>query len=425
MKKQITLALGAALLTSTMAWSDDAADIAELKAQVKELQEMTQTLTDETSDLKTGFSYTTVDTQKSHSGLGAAASKVYYSKSPLSIGGYGEMYFSNSTDGDGSASSETQVKRLITYFGYKFSDNIILNTEIEYEGGGVTASGSGDEVVVEFMYLDFLGDKHLNARVGNFLMPMGLINEQHEPVLFTTVQRPKTSYYVIPTTWNESGAMLYGNIVDGVEYKVAATSALQSEADNTKGKWIRGGRGGAFEVSDPTLALTGRLDYTGINGLMVGASVYYAPSATTNLASGDQANGDLLIYDAHIDYKLDAFRLYGVYAESTRSNDAQSIAAGAAVNKATGGYLNASYDLLSLTDSKYKMPLFVQYESVNARAGVDNGTSYDAVNTTTVGINFFPHEQVVLKADYAMADNDFTNSGKSNNTFSVSLGFIF
>ena len=82
------------------------------------------------------------------------------------------MYYSNTNKADGTNSSETQVKRLITYLGYKFSDNIILNTEIEYEGGGVTASGSGDEVIVEFMYLDFLVNKNFNLRVGNMLMPM-------------------------------------------------------------------------------------------------------------------------------------------------------------------------------------------------------------------------------------------------------------
>jgi len=125
-KSKISLALASMLLVSSASFGDDKADIQMLKEEIKQLKETTQSLIDETSDLKTGFSYTTVDTKQSHSGLGAAASKVYYSKSPLSIGGYGEMYYSNTDSDDNSAdSSKTEVKRLITYLGYKFSDNII------------------------------------------------------------------------------------------------------------------------------------------------------------------------------------------------------------------------------------------------------------------------------------------------------------
>jgi len=70
----------------------------------------------------------------------------------------------------------------------------------------------------------------------------------------------------------------------------------------------------------------------------------------------------------------------------------------------------------------------VQYESVNARASVVNGTASDAVNTTTIGVNFYPHEQVVFKLDYAMASSSYkiyANANDSSDTISASLGFIF
>lgn len=402
-KNGLTLALGAILTLTTLSYADDAAEIASLKEEIKALQETTQTLIDETSDLKTGFNYTTIDSSHSHSGLGAAASKVYYSKSPLSIGGYGEMYLANK-DASGAYSSETQVKRLITYFGYKFDDNIILNTEVEYEGGGVTASGGGDEVVVEFMYIDFLQNKNFNLRVGNMLMPMGLTNQRHEPTLFTTVQRPQTAYYILPSTWGESGVMAYGEITTGVEYKLALTNALQVQ-DSGK-KWARNGRGGAFKVTNPKSALLARVDYTGTNGLLLGASVY-----------SDDA---LLMSDIHLDYKYKAARVYGTYAQTSRKN-----ATGLQVKEAYGAYLNASFDIASLTSMEKRIPLFVQYESVNPQKSFANGAGYDSVDTITVGVNYFPHEQVVLKADYAMANNDYANAGIASNTLNLSLGFIF
>jgi hypothetical protein len=413
-KKSIYLA--SLLMISSLASADNTTDIQALKNEIKSLKmminklsEKTDTLVDETSDLKTGFNYTTVDTQKSHSGLGSAASKVYYSKSPLSIGGYGELSYANNSDTSTLAGS-----KFVPYIGYKFSDNIILNTEIEFNGGGVDSAGGGDEVVVEFMYLDFLLNSHANIRLGNFIIPMGLINERHEPTLFNTVNRPDTAQYLIPSTWTESGVMVYGDIVENLTYKFAAISALKTDVNGKK--WLRGGRGGSFERTDPNLGVVARIDYSGINGLLIGASAYYAPST-------DGTTSQTSMYDIHADYKNNGFRAYGVYTQTERSNASDINTT--AVKSAKGGYINLSYDILSLTSSKYSLPLFVQYESVSPEDKRADGSSLSSVDTTTFGINFFPHEQVVLKLDYAMSNNDYTNTGKDTDNLNVSMGFIF
>ncbi|MBU1658798.1 OprO/OprP family phosphate-selective porin [bacterium] len=411
--KKISLGLFTALAISSAMYANDSLEIQDLKKEIQELRDITQTLIDETSDLKTGFNYTTVDVSKSHSGLGSAASKVYYSKSPLSIGGYGEMYFANEVKNTGSAKSTLDVYRFVPYIGYKFTDNIILNVELEFEHGGVANNGGtseGGEVIVEFMYLDFLLNPHANIRVGNFLVPMGLINERHEPTLFTTVQRPNTSKLILPSTWHESGLMVYGNIVDNLSYKFAALSALQTGVNGEK--WLRDARGGSFKQTDAALGFVARLDYTGINGLFIGASSYYAPSvngtdSTTN------------INDVHLDYKNSGIRVYGTYAFANRSN-ASDIATNA-VESAKGGYVNLSYDLLSRTSSKNSLPIFVQFESVNPEDKKADTTSGDSIDTTTLGINYFPHEQVVLKLDYTLYAKGLSES----DTTSVSMGFIF
>lgn len=136
------------------------------------------------------------------------------------------------------------------------------------------------------------------------------------------------------------------------------------------------------------------------------------------------------MFDIHADYKIGAFEAYGVYTQTTRSNTGQ-LAAGEST-KAKGGYLNLSYDILSLTSSKYRAPIFIQYDSVDTQASLvaPATAQYDPVNTTTVGINFYPHEQVVFKVDYAMSDNTFGNdlstyAKNGEDVFSFSLGFIF
>ncbi|WP_304545257.1 porin [Sulfurimonas microaerophilic] len=405
-KKALSLVAFSLLTTATFA--DTNQDIEALKAEIQELREITQTLADETSSLKTGVGFNVVDTTQSYSGLASAASKVYYSKSPLSIGGYGEMFYAyNKEDGK----SLLDVYRFVPYIGYRFSDNIILNAELEFEHGGAedgnTASGY---VVVEFMYLDFLINDYANIRAGHMLVPMGLINERHEPTLFTTVQRPQTEKYIIPSTWHDSGVMVYGQVTDNLSYKLAAISALKTEADGKS--WIRDGRGGSFKQTDPNLGFVARMDYTGINGLLVGASVYNAPS-------GDETSSRTTISDLHLDYKQSGFRLYGVYSQVDRS-DAEDINA-TAVESAYGGYLNASFDILSLTNSSDMLPLFVQYEQLSPQDKLADGTGNESTKITTVGLNYFPHEQVVIKFDHAMQKGGFGDS----DTTSISLGFIF
>ena len=208
--------------------------------------------------------------------------------------------------------------------------------------------------------------------------------------------------------------MVFGDIIEDLSYKIAGVVALDP-LDNTE-SWLRGGRTGSLQKKNPNLAGVIRVDYTGVTGLLVGASTY--------------ADGDILMLDAHVDYKRNGARVYGVYSQSSRSN-ASDLNATETTDGASGGYLNVSYDVLSTSSSDYSVPLFIQYESINPQSSVAGsaGKSYSPVNTTTVGVNFFPHKQVVLKMDYAMQDNQYgtlTSANKiSSETISVSMGFIF
>ncbi len=67
------------------------AQVASLEDRVKALDEQNTVLTEEVlASQSDGF--TLVDTEKSYNGFGAAASKVYFSKNPLSVGGYGGFF---------------------------------------------------------------------------------------------------------------------------------------------------------------------------------------------------------------------------------------------------------------------------------------------------------------------------------------------
>jgi len=410
--KRLTSALSVAAILAT------GVQASSLEERVAALEEQNSVLTEEVLATQTG-GFTLVDTQKSYNGMGPAASKVYFSKNPLSIGGYGEMYYANPEDGGDYA----DVYRFITYFGYKFNDWIVLNTEIEFEHGA--DSNNGGKVVVEFLYLDFLLSEQANLRLGHVLTPMGLVNLRHEPTLFNTVQRPDIEKYLLPSTWHENGALVYGRFDNAnIDYTAGVINALNMNNDKTiepNGSWIRSARLGSSEKASFEPAFVGRLDYTGINGLMVGASVYYGDGSNVKDDATDVSGLTTTMFDIHATYDNGPFSAYGLYTQ-TKLDGAENLS-GTAVEKASGYYVNASYDLSSLVGLNYKLPVFAQYEDYNPVDKSVDGSNEDTFQTevVTIGLNFFPADQVVLKADYTMKEVNNVDT----NTFSFGLGFIF
>jgi len=330
------------------------------------------------------------------------------------------MYYANPDNGDDIA----DVYRFVTYFGYKFSDNVILNAEIEYEHGA--NAGSGGEVVIEFMYLDFLYSEALNFRVGNLLVPVGQIGLRHEPTLFNTVQRPEVEKYLIPTTWGENGALAYGRFGStGIEYQAGVINALNInnlETSTGGNKWIRDGRQGATKEASWDPAFVGRVDYTGINGLRTGISVYYGGGSNLkNDPVNDVSGLTTTMFDFHASYANGPFSAYGLYTQTTL--DGADKISSSAVEKGSGYYANVSYDLGDLAGIEYKVPLFAQYQNYNPVEKTVDGLNEDKYQTevVTIGLNFFPVDQAVIKADYAMK----TVGGVDSNVFSLGLGFIF
>ena len=424
-KTILSLTVASAISTTLMADAQTDELRAQLKAlterlnnvekQNNETVEMTNALIEETADLKTGFNFNVVDTDKSHNGMGAAASKVYYSKSPLSIGGYGEMYYAAPDNADNFA----DIYRFVPYIGYRFDENIVLNVELEIEHG---STNGGGKVVVEFMYLDFLLNESFNVQVGHLLVPMGLTNLRHEPTLYNTVQRPETERQIIPSTWHENGVIAYGKIGEtGLNYNLGIVNAIDYTTKEPATTTTRDGRIGSEEKGTMNrVAGVGRLDYTGITGLLAGGSLYYGAAG-----QGEASGSTAFTYEIHAVYENSGMKLKGLYAETNIDGLNDNNVYPNALDKSSGYYVNAEYDILHTMNSEYKLPLFVQYDTYDKKERLANAADPQAGETiTTVGLNFFPHEQVVLKLDYAMKDYDDA-AIEDFDTLSFGLGFIF
>jgi len=366
-------------------------------------------------------------------GVGPAASKVY-GKKGVSIGGYGEFLYQNfggsRQDGEPSGlRNQADLVRAVLYFGYKFDDRWILNTEIELEHA-VTASDKGGEVEVEFAYLDYLFSRSLRARAGLVLVPMGLINELHEPPTFLGALRPDVEQRLIPSTWRELGAGVYGD-AGRFSYRLYAVNGLNSEGYSAQG--IREGSQEGSEAAAENWALTGRLDWTPVAGALLGASFFSGNSDQgRSTPAGRSFSGRTTLYDLHADWKWRGLWLRGLYVRTSVSdaaaiNEANALKGEDSIGRRQWGwYLQGGFDVLSLrAGARASLTPFLRYERYDTQAQVPSGYARNPENDAkvlTVGAVFKPIEPIAVKIDWQRRRNA-ARTGVDQ--WNVGLGYLF
>jgi hypothetical protein len=419
---------------------------------VSNLERKTNVLTEEVEKLRTELVVPEKVEYKSAYGLGPAASKIYQVGKGLSIGGYGEANYQARVDDQGGRtangtastltnSDNTDVERLVIYTGYKFTDNILFNSEIEFEhastannGSGITGSDTGT-VSVEMAALDFFIDPMFNIRAGMLLMPMGFINQIHEPPFFFGNNRPEVERRIIPSTWRENGVGLFGELLPGLTYTTYVVNGMN--ARNFSAAGIRSGRQSGGQALAEDLAYVGRLDYTPpiLPGVTVGASAYVGNSGQNQLFNNQQIDAATQLYEAHLQWKYRGleFRTLGSWGHIGNANvlsQYQSISQGKNVTVGSenyGWYSELGYDILPhfLHDTTQYLAPFLRYERMDTIAKAPVGLADDLtrdVQIYQVGLNYKPIPNVVIKADYR---NFVQKSGTSPDDFNLGVGFIF
>jgi hypothetical protein len=433
------------LLLTTSAFAQDASDLERrLRAleekiasmqqtpDVAELQRQIEILGREIEALKTPQAdQQVVDTTDEQYGLGAAASKVYRVNRGLSFGGYGEMLYENfagSVDSGVRATNRDQFDMLrgILYTGYKYNDKVIFNSEIEYEHG---STGSGGEVSVEFAYLDFLARPDLGVRTGLVLLPMGLVNELHEPTAYLGAKRSVTENAIIPSTWREMGAGVFGESGQ-LSWRAYVVNSLNGRNFTAGG--VRGGRQKGARALSEDLALTARLDWQPLVGTTVGASFFSGNTGQANVVNGSTVDANYTVYDLHADARFRGVILRGLWARGTLDDAVQlnalnGLTGNRGVGESMGGwYVEAGYDLSSLVQfGESSFTPYARYEQIDTQRRVPAGFTRNPANEQTIftyGIQFKPIAQIVFKADYQNLDNE---AGTGLDQWNVGIGYIF
>jgi hypothetical protein len=401
------------------------------------LERRVEILTDEVQKLREQLVLPEKDSLKSVFGLGPAASKVYAIPSGLSVGGYGEMYLERKVKDkvDGRDSNTGDLLRYVQYLGYKFSDRLVLNAEIELEHAQA-GEGTGGEIALEFAYLDYLAHPAVNVRFGLLLIPLGFINEIHEPPFFHGVLRPAVETSILPSTWRELGLGVFGEPLAGLSYKLYAVGGLNAKRFGPAG-W-RSGRQSGSKILSESWALAARIDYKGSDAFLFGAGLYYGGADHNQFRPELDVRTLLVEGHAQLRYRGLEARALAVYGTLSRARDLTlalfpDAEAGAApetrlvASAIYGWYAEIAYDFWPLVSRRrlYLAPYF-RYERLNTQHATPEilGRVHDAKLDTTIleaGLTFKPHPQVVVKLSY----RDSFNEAGSRTADSVTLGAGF
>ena len=395
---------------------------------LEELQRRLDLLAEEVERLRSGeqgeIELTEDDTRAL--GLAPSAAATYRRSQGVSVAGYGEMLYENfaSEDERGrptASGAQWDFLRAIIYAGYRFSDKFVFNSEIELE--------HANEVSVEFAYVDYLASEHLSVRAGMLLMPLGLVNEFHEPTVFLGARRPVTEQRIIPTTWRENGAGVHGS-AGLFSYRAYVVNGLNGLKFSSSG--IRGGRQKGSKAKASDLAFAGRVDVTPTPGVFVGAGLYTGGSGQGQVVSdGDAVRIGTTIAEVHGQAQIRGFDVRGLYAraaiDDTAALNAQLGLTGSngVAQTMDGGYLQVGYNVLSQVVTDAAVTPYYRFEQVDTQAAMPVGFVRDPatdVSFNTLGVEFKPIVSIVVKADYQWTS---TAAENGRNQFNVALGYAF
>jgi len=357
---------------------------------------------------------------------------------------YGEIGYTRPTKS--VADSNTDVQRAVIGMQHRFDDKTRMVAEWEWEHA-ITSSDDSGESEVEQLWVEREFDSGVKGRAGLFLMPVGLLNQYHEPTAYYGVYRPDVDTKIVPSTWREVGLGASGDVGNGLNWDVALTTApnlAHWDASSTEGAErgpLQAIHGEGQFATSRTFGGVAALNWRGVPGLWLGGSVVYDDIGQSQPGfAGDGAK--LLLLDAHARYQVAG---WDFAAEAVRGTISHTEALNASLVDTNvpdptfvphlfyGGYGQVAYQLFKHGD--YTFTPFARYEVLNTAAGFGalpasaGGVKQPDEHILTLGASLFIGEGVVLKADYRDyrqhklpdADEHFT----LGNSLNLGVGFSF
>ncbi|MDC8773468.1 hypothetical protein [Roseateles albus] len=343
------------------------------------------------------------------------------------VGGYAELNYNRPRHH--SQDTQADLRRLVLSVQHRFDERTKIVTELELEHG-VSSAGDPGEVAVEQAYVEHQLTPSWAVRGGLFLMPLGLLNENHEPPAFFGVERNFVETAIIPTTWREGGFQLVGNLDHGMTVQGGISTSFDINKWDANASEGRESPLGSIhqemaQAKAHDLALFGAVNWRGIPGLQVGAG-FFSGQASHKQAAADSR---VTLWDLHTRWTPGRWDLSALYARGSISNTAllnqPLVGQPTLIPKSfEGWYAQAGYKLWE--QASYALLPFVRWEQFNTASGfadLGQGLTPSAQpneRVITVGANFRIAQGVVLKADMQRFGEN-----KDGDRFNLGLGWSF
>ncbi len=352
------------------------------------------------------------------------------------VGAYGEMLYNGGTSG--STTEELDIQRFVIFLNHQFNESLRFVSELEVEHSYIADDARAPGAVeMEQAYLQWDYAPDHNVLGGMYLVPIGILNETHEPNTFYGVERNLIESRIIPTTYRVNGFKFAGSLGGGFSYDLGIHEGLFFESGNGGELAIRDSRQSGARAEMDALGYTGRIRYTGTPGLELGLTLHFQDDMTQEGSTrsninrdgvidvfGNPVSGiDGLLTEAHVSYQTGPWGLRALWAqwdidesiERVANNDLSNNGLGR--SEQTGYYVEPSYRFSE------KFGAFVRYESTDERAAATINAAADSeTRRTLVGFNYWLHPNAVFKFDYQF-ENDESN--KDLDGFNLGVGWQF
>jgi hypothetical protein len=364
------------------------------------------------------------------------ADQLLQSTGTLTIGGYAQIDYNQPLEKEYYQNGKLDVHRLVLLFGYKFNQKTSFVTEVEWE--------HVKDIFVEQAFLNHRFNKYLNFRAGLLLIPMGIVNEYHEPPTFNGVERPNVDKFIVPTTWREIGAGFTGRFdrlaLKYQAYLVNGFNGYDGSGTFTGENGLRSGRQKGAESVSSAPNVTFKFDYFGLPGLKVGLSGYFGDSQTT-LYHGINKNDNTAVRQVDssvvgismlgldMRYNFHGIQWRGQYNLAHLSNTDQynAFTGNDVGSQMAGFYMDIGYDVFYTNKNMTTQLIpFIRYETYNTHKSVSSGLEVNDKfhrREFTLGIGWKLTPGAMLKMDYqwlkTKADPDYRNQ------FNLGVGIWF
>tara|TARA_A200000113_G_scaffold225945_1_gene248921 strand:- start:1879 stop:3060 length:1182 start_codon:yes stop_codon:yes gene_type:complete len=339
----------------------------------------------------------------------------------MTLGGYAEVLYNQPE----SVNGEIDVQRLILLFGYKFDDRTQFVTELEFE--------HVKEVYIEQAFVNYSVNNSLNVRAGLMLVPMGIINEYHEPTTFNGVERPSMDNKLVPTTWREIGIGVSGRSdAMSMRYQAYIFNGFLSHNGTTGlvqgSNGLRSGRQKGAESVFRTPNLSMKLDFYGINGLRLGLSGYFGRTQAANEVfdtSGSTVGLSMIGFDARYNLRKFTARCQYITSSIKDAFEYNQLTAKDLGSGMSGYYIEGAYNLLPIRN-RQRLFAFVRYENFDTHASVPSNTDRNAAyhrKEITTGLSYHLAPGAVFKMDYQSKSTGLDDDAKGQINAGVGVWF--